>query len=130
VSLGGLALTGTGTPIVVVLALLLVLGLGVGFGIGNEMILVQQSVERRDLGIAPTGVRFTETLGTSVAAAAFAALFAAGTTHGQLSPAHVMGALDVIFAIGAGLLTVATLIGIRLPRGQLAKNRRWPARPG
>ena len=37
--------------------------------IGNEMILVQQSVQRRDLGTATTGVRFTETLGTSVAAA-------------------------------------------------------------
>ena len=121
-ALGGLALTGTGTPIAVLLALLMVLGLGVGFGIGNEMILVQQSVQRRDLGTATTGVRFTETLGTSVAAAAFAALFAASTTGGQLGPAHVMAALDVIFAIGAGLLVVATAIGTRLPRGQLAKT--------
>jgi hypothetical protein len=86
----------------VLLALLLVLGFGVGFGIGNEMILVQNSVERRDLGTATTGVRFTETLGTSVAAAAFAALFAAGTAHGRLGPAHVMGTLDVTFGIGAG----------------------------
>jgi predicted MFS family arabinose efflux permease len=121
-ALGGLALTGTGTPIAVLLTLLMVLGLGVGFGIGNEMILVQQSVQRRDLGTATTGVRFTETLGTSVAAAAFAALFAASTTGGQLGPAHVMAALDVIFAIGAGLLVVATAIGTRLPRGQLAKT--------
>ncbi len=121
-ALGGLALTGTGTPIAVLLALLMVLGLGVGFGIGNEMILVQQSVQRRDLGTATTGVRFTETLGTSVAAAAFAALFAASTTGGQLGPAHVMAALDVIFAIGAGLLVVATALGTRLPRGQLAKT--------
>jgi MFS family permease len=121
-ALGGLALTGTGTPIAVLLALLMVLGLGVGFGVGNEMILVQQSVQRRDLGTATTGVRFTETLGTSVAAAAFAALFAASTTGGQLGPAHVMAALDVIFAIGAGLLVAATAIGTRLPRGQLAKT--------
>ncbi|HEY4704034.1 MAG TPA: hypothetical protein VIH64_19210, partial [Streptosporangiaceae bacterium] len=121
-ALGGLALTGTGTPIAALLTLLMVLGLGVGFGIGNEMILVQQSVQRRDLGTATTGVRFTETLGTSVAAAAFAALFAASTTGGQLGPAHVMAALDVIFAIGAGLLVVATAIGTRLPRGQLAKT--------
>jgi MFS family permease len=121
-ALGGLALTGTGTPIAVLLALLMLLGLGVGFGIGNEMILVQQTVQRRDLGTATTGVRFTETLGTSVAAAAFAALFAASTRHGQLGPAHVMAALDVIFAIGAGLLVVATAIGTRLPRGQLAKT--------
>ena len=85
-ALGGLALTGTGTPIAVLLALLMVLGLGVGFGIGNEMILVQQSVQRRDLGTATTGVRFTETLGTSVAAAAFASLFAASTTARPARP--------------------------------------------
>ena len=122
VALGGMALTGAGTPLAVLLALLLVLGLGVGFGIGNEMIIVQNSVERRDLGTATTGVRFTETLGTSVAAAAFAALFAAGTAHGQLGPAHVMATLDVIFGIGAGLLAVATAIGTRLPAGHLANR--------
>jgi hypothetical protein len=33
-----------------------------------------------------------------------------------------MGALDVIFAIGAGLLAVATVIGTRLPPGQLTKT--------
>ncbi len=92
-----------------------------GFGTGNEMIIVQHSVERRDLGTATTGVRFTGTLGTSVAAAVFATLFAAATAHGQLGPAHVMGALDVIFAIGAGLLAVATVVGTRLPPGQLTK---------
>jgi MFS family permease len=119
-ALGGLALTSAATPLAVLLALLLVLGLGVGFGIGNEMILVQDSVQRRDLGTATTGVRFTETLGTSVAAAAFAALFAAGTAHGHLSPVHVMSALDLIFAIGAGLLAVATVIGTRLPARRLA----------
>jgi fused signal recognition particle receptor len=78
-ALGGLALTGTATPLPVLLVLLAVLGAGVGLGIGNEVILVQSMVERRDLGTATTGVRFVETLGTSVAAAAFAAFFAART---------------------------------------------------
>jgi MFS family permease len=114
-ALAGLALTGSGTPIAMLLVLLLVLGVGVGFGLGNEMILIQQTVERRDLGTATTGVRFVETLGTSVAAAAFAALFAAMTTHGRLGPVHVMGALDVIFGVGAILLAVATVIATRLP---------------
>jgi hypothetical protein len=54
-------------------------------------------------------------MGTSVAAAVFAALFAAGTAHGQLGPAHVLDALDVIFALGAGLVAVATVIGTRWP---------------
>jgi hypothetical protein len=59
---------------------------GVGFGLGNEMILIQRSVAGRDLGTATTGVRFAETLGTSVAAAACAALFAVMTAHGQPGP--------------------------------------------
>jgi predicted MFS family arabinose efflux permease len=114
-ALAGLALTGIGTPIAVLLVLLLTLGVGVGFGLGNEMILIQQTVQRRDLGTAITGVRFVEPLGTSVAAAAFAALFVAMTAHGHFGPAHVMGTLDAIFAVGAGLLAVATVIATRLP---------------
>jgi hypothetical protein len=84
------------------------------------MTLIQQLVERRDLGIATTGVRFVETLGTSVAAATFAALFGAMTAHGQLGPVHVMSALDAIFAVGAGLLAVATVIATRLPASRPA----------
>ena len=116
-ALGGLALTGTATPLAVLLALLAVLGIGVGLGMGNEIILVQGAVERRDLGTATTGVRFVETLGTSVAAAAFAALFAAGTGGGLLGSGHVMATIEVIFAVGAVLLALATLVGLRLPAG-------------
>jgi hypothetical protein len=92
----------------------------VGFGLSNEMILIQQTVERRDLGTATTGVRFVETLGTAVAAAAFAALFAAMTAHAHLGPAHVMSTLNAIFAVGAGLLAVATVIATRLPASRPA----------
>jgi hypothetical protein len=122
-ALGGLALTGTATPLAVLLALLAVLGAGVGLGIGNEVILVQAAVERRDLGTATTGVRFVETLGTSVAAAAFAAFFAAGTGGGPLEAGHVMATLEVIFATGAIALAVATVIGLRLPSGPGAAQR-------
>jgi MFS family permease len=116
-ALGGLALTGTATPLPVLLALLALLGAGVGLGIGNEVILVQRAVERRDLGTATTGVRFVETLGTSVAAAAFAAFFAARTGGGLPAAGPMMATLEVIFAAGAVLLAVATLVGLRLPSG-------------
>src|SRR5205085_204172 len=91
---------------------------------------VQSAVERRDLGTATTGVGFVETLGTSVAAAVFAALFAAGTGGGLLGAGHVMAAIEVIFAAGAVLLTLATLIGLRLPSGppaRLSAPVSWPA---
>ena len=51
------------------------------------------------------------------AAAAFAALFAAGTGGGLLGPGHVMATIEVIFAVGAVLLALATLVGLRLPAG-------------
>jgi MFS family permease len=121
-ALGGLALTGTATPLPVLLALLGVLGAGVGLGIGNEVILVQSMVERRDLGTATTGVRFVETLGTSVAAAAFAALFAARTGGSLAGAGHLMVTLEIIFAIGAVLLAVATAIGLRLPSGPVLQR--------
>ena len=88
-------------------------------------------MERRDLGTATTGVRFVETLGTSVAAAAFAALFAVMTARGQLGAAHVMGALDAIFAVGAGLVAVATVIatGCRPSGRSRRREARREARP-
>jgi predicted MFS family arabinose efflux permease len=133
-ALGGLALTGIATSLPVLLGLLAVLGIGVGLGMGNEVILVQTTVERRDLGTATTGVRFVETLGTSVAAAAFAALFAAGTGGGlpsadQVSAGHIMATIEFIFAAGAVLLALATVIGLRLPSGPVPE-RSGADRPG
>jgi hypothetical protein len=121
-ALGGLALTGIATPLPVLLGLLAVLGIGVGLGMGNEVILVQTTVERRDLGTATTGVRFVETLGTSVAAAAFAALFAARTGGSLGGAGHLMVTLELIFAAGAVLLALATAIGLRLPSGPVLQR--------
>ena len=55
-----------------------------------------------------------------MAAAAYAAPFAVMTTHGQLGPVPVMSALDAIFAVGAELLAVATVIATRLPASRPA----------
>jgi hypothetical protein len=121
-ALGGLALTGTATPLPVLLGLLALLGIGVGLGMGNEVILVQTTVERRDLGTATAGVRFVETLGTSVAAAAFAALFAARTGGSLVGAGHLMATLEIIFAIGSALLALATVIGLRLPSGPVLQR--------
>ncbi len=67
-------------------------------------------------------VRFVETLGTSVAAAAFAALFAARTGGSLAGAGHLMVTLEIIFAIGAILLALATVIGLRLPSGPVLQQ--------
>jgi MFS family permease len=117
-ALAGFSLCSPGVPVAVLYAVMVVFGTGIGLGLGNEMMLVYASVERRDLGIATTGIRFVETLGTSLGATAFATLFAALVPHGA-SAARVSGALDLIFAIGAAVMIGATLAALTLPSPRL-----------
>ena len=88
-ALGGFALCPPGVPIAVLYAVMVVFGTGLGLGLGNEMLLVYASVERRDLGVATTGIRFVETLGTSLGATAFATLFTALVPDGATAGADV-----------------------------------------
>jgi MFS family permease len=113
-ALAGFALCSPGVPVAVLYAVMAVFGTGIGLGLGNEMLLVFASVERRDLGIATTGIRFVETLGTSIGATAFATLFTALVPHGAAA-AQVSGALDLIFVIGATVMVGATLAALTLP---------------
>ena len=113
-ALGGFALCPPGVSIAVLYAVMVVFGVGLGLGLGNEMLLVYASVERRDLGVATTGIRFVETLGTSLGATAFATLFSALTPDGA-SAAKEFAALVLIFGIGAAVLGGATLVALTLP---------------
>jgi MFS family permease len=122
-ALGGFALCSPGVPIAVLYAVMVVFGVGIGLGLGNEMLLVYSSVERRDLGVATTGIRFVETLGTSLGATAFATLFSALTPDGA-SAAKEFVALGLIFGIGAAVMGGATLVALTLP---LSASRLPPA---
>jgi MFS family permease len=113
-ALGGFALCSPGVPIAVLYAVMVVFGTGIGLGLGNEMLLVYASVERRDLGVATTGIRFVETLGTSLGATAFATLFSALVPHGATA-ARTFAALGLIFGIGAAVMGGATLVALSLP---------------
>ena len=55
-----LAVLGAHATYPLLAAVLVVFGAGVGVGLGTEVILLQAAVERRDLGIATSGVRFVE----------------------------------------------------------------------
>jgi hypothetical protein len=58
----------------------------------------------------------------SVAAAAFAAFFAARTGGSLAGAGHLMATLEIIFAIGSALLALATVIGLRLPSGPVLQR--------
>ena len=113
-AIGGFALCPPGVPIAVLYAVMVVFGTGLGLGLGNEMLLVYASVERRDLGVATTGIRFVETLGTSLGATAFATLFSALVPDGATG-ARTFVALGLIFGIGAAVMGGATVVALTLP---------------
>ena len=60
---------------------MLVLGVGIGLSMQVLTIIVQNTVEYRDLGVATSGVTFFRTMGSSFGAAAFGTLYA-----NQLAP--------------------------------------------
>jgi MFS family permease len=113
-ALAGFALCPPAAPMAVLYAVMVVFGTGIGLGLGNEMLLVYASVERRDLGVATTGIRFVETLGTSLGATAFATLFTALVPHGAAT-GRVFLALALIFGIGAAAMGGATALALALP---------------
>lgn len=117
IALGAMAWGATGAPMVVFAGLLGAFGLGVGLTLGNEVIIVQATVDRGDLGIATTGVRFVESLGTSAGAAAIGTVFALAVGAQAGDPRVVAHAVSACFAIGAGVLAVATAVAARLPAG-------------
>ncbi len=96
---------------------MVVFGFGLGLGLGNEQLLVFSAAEPRDLGVAIMGVRFVETLGTSLGATVFAALFTALVPPHGVGPA-VVHAINLIFLLGAVLLALSAGIASRLPRPQ------------
>jgi MFS family permease len=115
-----LAMVGAHASYPALAALLVAFGAGAGAGMGTEVILLQSTVERRDLGIATAGVRFIETLGTAVAGAGFAAVFAAqaGLRHPSLG--SVSSALETVFLIAGALMGLAALAATRLPAATAA----------
>ncbi len=65
-----------GTPRWIVWSAMLVLGAGIGLCMQVLVIIVQNTAEYRDLGVATSGVTFFRTLGSSFGAAVFGSIYA------------------------------------------------------
>ena len=65
---------------------MLVLGIGIGLCMQVLVIIVQNTSDYRDLGVATSGVTFFRTLGSSFGAAAFGAIYSdkPGRTPGRV----------------------------------------------
>jgi EmrB/QacA subfamily drug resistance transporter len=82
---------------------------GLGFGMVTQVLIVavQNSVERRELGVATAATGFFRALGGAVGAAVLGAVFA-----GQ---AHVVDGVQAVFLVAAPLAALALLVVLRLP---------------
>ncbi|MGQ4487218.1 MFS transporter [Streptomyces sp. SAS_281] len=122
----------TGTGLWTVRGALLLMGIGFGQLIGQLIQLVQDTAPPAQLGVATTGVRFFQTLGTALGASLFGAVLSrvyaaegpGGTTSdiGRLTGTAHQRALDafvsstnVVFACATGAMVLALILATRLP---------------
>ncbi|MFD0279328.1 MFS transporter [Kitasatospora sp. NPDC127111] len=128
-----LGLSGPDTSLWLVRAELVLLGVGLGQLIGQLISVVQDAAPAHRLGVATTGIRFFQTLGSALGAALFGTLLARvfesgepGTPLGAVgrlagaARVHAVGsfvdAVDVVFLAAAGVMALVTVLALRLPR--------------
>jgi EmrB/QacA subfamily drug resistance transporter len=113
---------------------------GLGFGMVTQVLIVavQNSVERRELGVATAATGFFRALGGGVGAAVLGAVFAAGAgTHvsagvqalGAGAQADIVGAVQTVFLVAAPLAALALIVVLRLPELPLEARGDAPAHP-
>ncbi|MET8453087.1 MFS transporter [Streptomyces sp. NPDC005209] len=109
---------------------LLLVGIGFGQLLGQLVQLVQNAAPREQLGVATTGVRFFQTLGTALGVALFGSLLTrlydgpgdVGALASLRGAAHTAGveayvsAMDTVYLCGAGVMALCLLLALRLPR--------------
>jgi EmrB/QacA subfamily drug resistance transporter len=86
---------------------------GLGFGMVTQVLIVavQNSVDRRQLGVATAATGFFRALGGAVGAATLGAVFAARTGSGG----DIAHAVQTVFVVAAPLAALALLAVLRLP---------------
>jgi EmrB/QacA subfamily drug resistance transporter len=110
---------------------------GLGFGMVTQILIVavQNTVERRDLGIAIATTTFFRGLGGAAGAAILGAVFAAragvhategGLQLGSAARADIIGAVRLVFVIAAALPALALIAVLRLPELPLQTGRGAP----
>jgi EmrB/QacA subfamily drug resistance transporter len=100
---------------------------GLGFGMVTQVLIVavQNSVERRELGVATATTGFFRALGGAIGAAVLGAVFAARAgVHageggvnalGAVARADIIDAVQSVFLVAAPLAAVALIVVLRLP---------------
>jgi EmrB/QacA subfamily drug resistance transporter len=104
---------------------------GLGFGMVTQVLIVavQNSVDRRELGVATAATGFFRALGGAVGAAVLGAVFAAqaggraSDGGAQVLRADVIDSVQTVFLVAAPLAALALLVVLRLPELPLQSAR-------
>jgi DNA-binding MarR family transcriptional regulator len=133
---------------------LLLLGLGLGLVLQVLIVVAQNAVEYRDLGVATSGSTLFRLIGGSLGTAVFGAIFsnrltselrgavpAAGAQQGRLSPAQLhalpttahaayvhafTNSLDTVFTAAAGVAVLGFVLSLVLPDARLRDTVQAP----
>ncbi|WP_433212410.1 MFS transporter [Dactylosporangium sp. CS-047395] len=99
--------------------------LGIGFGqlLGLLIMAVQDAAPRHQLGVATTGIRFFQSLGTAIGAAALGSVLTRVYAHHAFATG-----IEVVFAVAAAIVVLAFLIATRLsPIALPSEDQKEPA---
>jgi MFS family permease len=83
------------------------------------VVAVQNSVDRRELGVATATTGFFRALGGAVGAAVLGAVFAAQAGAHASEPSEVVHGVQAVFLVAAPLAALALLVVLRLPEHPL-----------
>ena len=118
-------------------ASLLLVVFGLGFGMVTQVLTVaiQNSVDRRDLGIATASANLFRSLGGAVGVAVYGALFGGRLDAGSAtqSPESVADALQTVFLVAAPVAALGALVVLFLkevPLRQMKQERSTDVRSG
>ena len=134
-----LATTGPTTSLWLLRGDLLLVGIGFGLLLGQLIQLVQDAAPHHQLGVATTGIRFFQTLGTALGAALFGTLMTRlydgpGPLASLSDSEHTAGveayvsAMDGVFLCGAGLMAMCLVLALLLPKSRPAQGISEPVR--
>jgi EmrB/QacA subfamily drug resistance transporter len=104
-------------------AALVVFGLGFGMVTQVLVVAVQNSVDRRELGVATATTGFFRALGGAVGAAVLGAVFAAQAGAHASTAGDVVDGVQAVFLVAAPLAALALLVVLRLPEHPLRSAR-------
>jgi len=105
---------------------MIVLGLGLGLVMQNLLLVVQNTVPSRELGVATSATQFFRTTGGTIGVSVMGALMTAGLPAGavSVSPHELAHAIHPVFVLGVPLMMLALALVLLIPETPLRRSVR------